>query len=66
VYSAEDVQIRLYGDTAVVAFRLMGSPRGGGGQLMQYFNTGTFVKRDQQWRAVAWQATIIPDPEPVP
>lgn len=66
VYSAEDVQIRLYGDTAVVAFRLMGSPRGGDGQLMQYFNTGTFVKRDQQWRAVAWQATIISDPEPVP
>jgi len=66
VYSAEDVQVRLYGDTAVVAFRLLGTPQAEDGKLLQYFNTGTFVKRNQQWRAVAWQATMIPDPEPSP
>jgi hypothetical protein len=27
---------------------------------MEYFNTGTFRKRDGEWRAVAWQATRIP------
>jgi hypothetical protein len=27
---------------------------------LQYFNTGTFLKRDGEWRALAWQATVIP------
>lgn len=61
VYTAEEISIRLYGATAVVAFRLLGSPRAEDGKLMQYFNTGTFVKRDGKWSAVAWQATMIPD-----
>ena len=52
-YTAEDVQVRLYGKTAVVAFRLVSEPQ-------QYFNTGTFVKRGGRWQAVAWQATKIP------
>ncbi len=63
VYTAEEVRIRHYGDTAVVAFRLLGNPRAENEKVMQYFNTGTFVKRDGQWRAVAWQATKIPDPD---
>jgi ketosteroid isomerase-like protein len=63
VYSAEEVRIRIYGDTAVVAFRLLGNPGAVDGKVMQYFNTGTFVKRDGEWKAVAWQATIIPDPD---
>jgi len=62
-YSAEDIRIRLYGDTAVVAFRLVGATPE---QVTRYWNTGTFVKRSGQWRAVAWQATRIPglDGEP--
>ena len=52
-YTAQDVQVRLYGKTAVVAFRLVTAAQ-------QYFNTGTFVKRDGRWQAVAWQATKIP------
>ena len=53
-YSAEDVRIRQYGDTAIVAFRLVGRT----GSSVEYFlNTGTFVRRDGEWRAVAWQAT---------
>jgi len=51
-YTAQDVQVRLYGKTAVVAFRLVTATQ-------QYFNTGTFVKRDGRWQAVAWQATKI-------
>ena len=62
-YGAEDVDIRLYGDTAVVAFRLLGTPRGGAAGS-EFLNTGTFRKRDGEWRAVAWQATRIPLPEP--
>ena len=53
-YSAEDVRIRQYGDTAIVAFRLVGRT----GNSVEYFlNTGTFLRRDGEWRAVAWQAT---------
>jgi len=63
VYSAEDIRVRLYGDTAVVAFRLRATAPGDSQEDMAYFNTGTFVKRDDQWRAVAWQATRIPAAE---
>jgi hypothetical protein len=63
VYSAEDIRIRIYGDTAVVAFRLLGTVQGDPAELLQYFNTGTFVNRVGEWRAVAWQATVIPQAE---
>lgn len=61
VYSAEDVDVRVYGDTAVVAFRLIGSSTG---DVQHYFNTGMFAKRAGEWRAVAWQATKIPESRP--
>jgi hypothetical protein len=57
-YHGEDVDIRLYGDMAVIAFRLVGTAADG--TVQQYFNTGTFLKRDGTWRAIAWQATKIP------
>ncbi|NCF15728.1 MAG: DUF4440 domain-containing protein [Gammaproteobacteria bacterium] len=65
VYSGEDVDVRLYGDTAVVAFKLVGTPtnEGAGASVMYYYNTGTFLKRDGIWKAVAWQATKIPPNE---
>lgn len=64
-YHAEDVDIRLYGDTAVVAFRLVAvaAKEPGGSTEQHYLNTGTFIRREDGWRAVAWQATRIPDPE---
>lgn len=64
IYKAEDVQIRLYGNTAVVAFRLVGttSKMDGKQDVNQFLNTGTFVKRKGRWQAVAWQATAIPKP----
>lgn len=58
-YSAEDVQIQVYGDAAVVAFRMVATPREGS-ESQEYLNTGTFLKREGRWQAVAWQATIIP------
>lgn len=58
-YWGEDVDIRIYGDTAVVVFRLVGKLPDEE-EVQDYFNTGTFVKRDGVWKAVAWQATKIP------
>ena len=64
VYSAEDVSIRLYDDMAVVAFRLLGTVQGTAqgdpGEVTHYLNTGTFQKLEGEWRAVAWQATRVP------
>ena len=63
-FSAEDVRILQYGTTAVVAFRLVGTTaKSGKNEVSTYFNTGTFVKREGKWQAVAWQATKIPDPK---
>jgi ketosteroid isomerase-like protein len=61
-YSGKEVDVRLYGDTAVVAFKLVGTPTdtASGAEVLYYFNTGTFLKRDGVWRVVAWQATKIP------
>ena len=60
-YSAEDVRVLQYGDTAVVAFRLVATiKKESTTEVANYFNTGTFVKRDNKWQAVAWQATKIP------
>lgn len=61
-YSADEVQLKGFGDTAVVAFKLVATPPDDG-PVDYYFNTGTFVKRDGQWRVVAWQATKIPPEE---
>jgi len=62
-YHAEDVDIRLYGDdTAVVAFKLVANIplENGRFDTLNFYNTGTFIKRSGEWRAVAWQATQIP------
>jgi ketosteroid isomerase-like protein len=61
-YSAEDIHIQQYGDTAVVAFRLVGRTGSGPQPVVEHFlNTGTFVKRDGEWRVVAWQSTRVPE-----
>ena len=63
-YSAEDIRIQQYGDTAIVAFRLVAKTEDKGTTTVSnYFNTGTFLKRDGRWQAVAWQATAIPKKE---
>lgn len=59
VYSAEEVRIQQYGTTAIVAFKLVGTPADGA-EPLYFYNTGTFLKRDGLWQVVAWQATRIP------
>lgn len=65
-YSAEDVVIHQYGDTAIVAFRLVGRTGGDNPSTQHYLNTGTFLKRNGEWRAIAWQATREADPAEAP
>jgi len=62
IYTGEEVDVRVYGDTAIVAFKLVGTPTNESdeGGILNYFNTGTFLKRDGVWKVVAWQATKIP------
>lgn len=62
VYSGEEVDVRVYGDMAVVAFKLVGTPTNEASEadVLYYYNTGTFLKRDGIWQVVAWQATRIP------
>ena len=61
VYTGEDLQIQVYGTTAVVAFRLVATPGDDDAVVQSYFNTGTFLKRNGVWRVIAWQATKIPE-----
>jgi hypothetical protein len=60
VYKAEDVTIHQYGDAAVVAFRLVATTtKAGSTEVSNYLNTGTFIRRNGQWRVVAWQSTVM-------
>jgi NAD(P)-dependent dehydrogenase (short-subunit alcohol dehydrogenase family) len=61
-FSGEDVNVQVFGTTAIVTFRLVGTP-GDGSTPLEYFNSGTFLKRQGRWQAVNWQATIIPPAE---
>ena len=62
VYSGEDVAVSVYGNAAVVTFKLVGTPAESSSTegVDYYFNTGTFIRRDGAWKVVAWQATKIP------
>jgi ketosteroid isomerase-like protein len=62
-YSAEDITVHEYGEMVVVAFRLVGHSESSDGKTETNFyrNTGTFVRRNGRWQAVAWQATKISD-----
>jgi ketosteroid isomerase-like protein len=63
VYAAEEIRIQQYGDTAIVAFRLVATAtdKAGKKEIKNYFNTGTFLKRNGKWQATGWQATAIPN-----
>ena len=57
-YTAEDVRIQQYGNTAIVAFRLVGTTeKDGKTEVAKYLNSGTFLKRKGRWQVVNWQAT---------
>ena len=65
VYTAEEIRIQQYGDTAIVAFRLVATTdKAGTKTIANYLNTGTFLKRAGKWQVVAWQATALPTTDP--
>jgi len=64
VFTAEDIRIQQYGDTAIVAFRLVGTTvKDARTEVMNYLNSGTFVKRNGAWQVVNWQSTRLPRAE---
>ncbi|HEX5876127.1 MAG TPA: nuclear transport factor 2 family protein [Pyrinomonadaceae bacterium] len=64
VYTAEDIRIQQYGDTAVVAFRLVSTTEiAGAKHVANLLNSGTFVKRNGKWQVVNWQSTRMPRTE---
>ena len=64
VYTAEDIRIQQYGDTAIVAFRLVAiTDKAGVKEVKNYLNSGTFLKRNGKWQVVNWQATALPKPD---
>lgn len=64
VFTAEDIRIQQYGDTAIVAFRLVGTTaKDSKTEVMNYLNSGTFVKLKGQWQVVNWQSTKMPRTE---
>jgi ketosteroid isomerase-like protein len=57
-YTAEEVRIQQYGNTAIVASRLVATTeKEGKTEVTKYLNSGTFLKRKGRWQVVNWQAT---------
>ena len=64
VYTAEDIRIQQYAETAIVVFRLVGTTaKAGKTEVANYLNSGTFLKRAGKWQVVNWQATKMPPVE---
>jgi len=63
IYTAEDIVIHQYGNTAVVAFKLVSSTtnKDGTKKVRNNLNTGVFLKRNGKWQVVAWQSTVVPE-----
>ena len=59
-FTGEDFTVHEDGDIAIVNFRLVMHATENEKPVTRTFrNTGTFVKRNGRWQAVAWQATPI-------
>ncbi len=60
-YDADDITVHDYGKAAVLNFRLIQHLDKEDKPETNYFrNTGTFLKRNGRWQAVAWQSTRVP------
>jgi hypothetical protein len=57
IYSASEIHVQDFGETAVVTFRLHAAQ--GNETIAEYFNTGVFRYGELGWRAVTWQATRV-------
>jgi ketosteroid isomerase-like protein len=64
-YSAEDIVVHDFGDTAIVAFQLVARTQHADGktEIARYRDTGTFLRRNGRWQVIAWQATKMPEKE---
>jgi ketosteroid isomerase-like protein len=61
-FAAEDITVHLYGNMAVVNFRLvMRTEKDGKQETAKFRNTGTFLTRNNKWQVVAWQSTKVPE-----
>jgi ketosteroid isomerase-like protein len=60
-FEADDFTVHTYGEMAVVNFRLIGHNVDKDKPTTYFRNTGTFLKRNGKWQAVAWQATRVPE-----
>lgn len=57
-YGADDIQIRVYDNTAVLTFTLVGQ---NDSEQLRFYNMGTLVQGEHGWQVVAWQATRATD-----
>lgn len=61
-FTTEEVQVRIYGDTAVVTGRFTQVARQGGKSFtMPLRYTDVYVREGKSWKAVSAQATLIRD-----
>src|SRR5258707_7676836 len=60
-FEDDDFTVHTYGEMAVVNFRLIGHNVEKDKPTTYFRNTGTFLKRNGKWQAVAWQATKVPE-----
>lgn len=62
-YSAQDILVHDFGNTAIVAFRLVARTQQADGKvdISYYRDTGTFLRRSGRWQVIAWQATKVPE-----
>lgn len=59
-YEADNIDIRIYGTTAILAFTLVAHAQESNNSettTTYYLNTGTLLKRHDRWQVIAWQAT---------
>lgn len=69
-YTSEYVTVRLYGDMAVLTFRLVGTTWSNGPeegtpevlQRQQFLNSGTLRREEGVWKVINWQATREAEP----
>lgn len=57
-YSAQDILVRPFGDSAALTFRLVS--HAADGARTGFRNSGMLVRRDGKWQVVTWQATRVP------
>jgi Domain of unknown function (DUF4440) len=61
-YDAQNVVLHDFGDFAIINFRLVAHTDDHGKQETAFYrNTGTFARRNGDWKVVAWQATKAED-----